>query len=116
MRRIVGKGLLVLDCLVVSFWVMGFALMATGNLQGSLLVVHAVTVSLTAVAQLYWGFKCPLMIWSNKLHGNEFGHVLNPFLISFAQKFLRVSWSTANKILSTIIMLGGIFYLSKVFY
>jgi hypothetical protein len=115
MRRVVGRGLLVLDCLVVAFWLIGFALMATGNLHGFFREAHTVTVLATAVAQIAWGFKCPLMVWRNRLHGEESGDILNPFLILFGQKVLRVSWSSANAILSTIIILGALYYIIEYF-
>lgn len=115
MRRVVAMGLLVLDCLIVVFWVAGFVLLYLGNLDGVIRSVHTAVVVTTMVAQVVWDFKCPLMTWKNKLEGKPFGHVLNPFLIGFGTT-LGLRREIANKILSGVILTGGFYYLVELLY
>ena len=107
---LVALGLLVVDCLVIVFWVGGFVLLASGNLHGVTYGAHALTVLMTMMAQMIWRFRCPLIIWRNKIMGTD-TDVLNPYLITLIRILLRTNQSTANKFLSGIIFLGGLFYI-----
>ena len=106
---LIGASLLVIDCLVIAVWIGGFTLLALGELHGVAYLVHSVIVLMTALAQIVWKFRCPLIIWRNRVIGSD--DVLNPHLIKIIEGLFRVEWSTANKMLSGIILLGATFYI-----